>query len=116
MGRSKYRLTIAKATARLAAAPSEAWKANAVSRALAAAIKQTNAAAEKNAVRPASPWVIHFMDRDWFICRFSLELRPSISPDFAADDLIEINTAFVLQLRKPRRGCEADQIVEARLS
>jgi hypothetical protein len=56
------------------------------------------------------------MDRDWFICRFSLELRPSISPDFAADDLIEINTAFVLQPRKPRRGCEAHQTVEARLS
>jgi hypothetical protein len=55
-------LRIAKAAARLAAAPREAWKAKAVSKALAAAIKQRNAEAQKNAARPASPLVIHFVE------------------------------------------------------
>jgi hypothetical protein len=46
--------------ARLAAQASDAWKANAVSSAIAAAKRQRNAVAAKIIARPASPSVIDF--------------------------------------------------------
>src|ERR1700748_781236 len=49
------------AAARLAAHPSKAWKANALSTASATAAKKRTASAVNSTARPASPSVIYFL-------------------------------------------------------
>jgi hypothetical protein len=51
---------MAKTAHRLAAAASDAWKANGASKAMAAATMQINANAANKTDKPASPWVIDF--------------------------------------------------------
>src|SRR3954454_19192972 len=99
---------MAKTAHALAAQPSVAWKANAVSSAIAAPIRHRNASAANSAARPASPEVIVFAETGSAICMVCGPLRsPPRKPDSRFQALIEIKPFGKSRSSRASRGSEA---------
>src|SRR4051794_8084255 len=92
-----------KTAARLAKAPSAAWKAKGASSALAEAITQRKAVTANRTARPLSPDVMDFEMEGWFIADSLSKEHSARNHIHPRGELIEIKGDGFLLMRVMRR-------------